>query len=217
MSYTVGGAVVNVADGTALRVRLLQWLSAQVAQFTATVQIPTQFSYIKCTAGNPNSTTPCTFAAAGTEGAQIPTFRDGPRGEGQVVAIEIGFPPDAVAANEHIVDRWTVSRAFSARPLPLALAVGLLVLGGIGLFLLHRRTGADASADGQVDEGCSDVDRVDPLVRHRSDMTGTDVLDHPELALSRPGRHELPRLADLVAGAGVGSGPAMQQEQPDRP
>ena len=150
LSYTVVGAVVNVEDGTALRVRLLQGLSAQVAEFTATVQIPTQFSYIKCTAGNPNSTTPCTFAAAGTEAAQIPTFRDGPRGEGQVVAIDIGFPPDTVVANEKIEYRWTVGRAFSARPLPLALALGLLALGAVGLFLLHRRTGVDASSGGEI-------------------------------------------------------------------
>jgi len=150
MSYTVDGAVVNIPDGTALRVRLLQGLSAQVAEFSATVQIPTQFSYIKCTAGNPNSTTPCTFAAAGTEAAQVPTFRDGPRGEGQVVAVDIGFPPGAVAANEQIAYRWTIGRAFSARPLPLALALGLLVLGGIGLYLLHRRTGTDANAAGQI-------------------------------------------------------------------
>jgi uncharacterized protein (TIGR04222 family) len=150
MSYTVVGAVVNIEDGTALRARLLQGLSAQVSEFSATVQIPTQFSYIKCTAGNPNSTTPCTFAAAGTEAAQIPTFRDGPRGEGQVVAIDIGFPRGTLAANEKIEYRWTVGRAFSARPLPLALALGLLVLGGVGLFVLHRRTGVDASTDGEV-------------------------------------------------------------------
>ena len=123
MGYTVTGAVVNVNDGTALRVRLLQGLSAQVAQFEATVQIPTQFSYIKCTAGSPNSTVPCTFAAAGTEAAQIPTFRDGPRGEGEVVAVDIGFPAGTVAANEQIEYRWTVGpgllgRAAAAGPRP---------------------------------------------------------------------------------------------------
>jgi hypothetical protein len=150
MSYTVTGAVVNIQDGTALRVRLLQGLSAQVAEFRATVQIPTQFTYIRCTAGNPNSTTPCTFASAGTEGAQVPTFRDGPRGEGQVVSVDIGFPPGTVAANEQVAFRWTVGRAFSAQPLPLALALGLLALGAIGLYLLHRRTGTDASAAGQI-------------------------------------------------------------------
>ena len=150
MSYTVTGAVVTIESGTALRWRMLQGLSAQVAQFSAKVQIPTQFSYIKCTAGSPNSTVPCSFAAAGTEGAQVPTFRDGPRGEGEVVAIDIGFPPGAIASNEVIDYRWTLGRAFSASPLPLALALGLLALGGVALYGLHRRAGADRSSDGQI-------------------------------------------------------------------
>ena len=34
--------------------------------------------------------------------------------------------------------------------MPLALALGLLVLGGVGLLLLHRRAGADANAGGEV-------------------------------------------------------------------
>jgi Predicted membrane protein (DUF2207) len=150
MSYTVTGAVVTTDSGTALRWQLLQGLSAQVTQFIATVQIPTQFSYIKCTAGSPNSTVPCSFAAAGTEGAQIPTFRDGPRGEGEVVAIDIGFPPGGVTANEVIDYRWTLGRAFSAEPLPLALALGLLALGGVVLFGMHRRMGVDRNPDGQI-------------------------------------------------------------------
>jgi Predicted membrane protein (DUF2207) len=150
LSYTVAGAVVTIDGGTALRWRMLQGLSASVAEFSATVQIPTQFSYIKCTAGSPNSTVPCSFAAAGTEGAQIPTFRDGPRGEGEVVAIDIGFPPGGVASNEVIDYRWTLGRAFSAKPLPLALALGLLVLGGIALYGLHRRAGVDINPEGQI-------------------------------------------------------------------
>jgi Predicted membrane protein (DUF2207) len=150
MSYTVTGAVVTTDTGTALRWQLLQGLSAQVTQFIATVQIPTQFSYIKCTAGSPNSTVPCSFAAAGTEGAQIPTFRDGPRGEGEVVAIDIGFPPGGVTSNEVIDYRWTLGRAFSAEPLPLALALGLLALGGVVLYGMHRRIGVDRNPDDQM-------------------------------------------------------------------
>jgi hypothetical protein len=150
MSYTVTGAVVTIESGTALRWRMLQGLSAQVAQFSAKVQIPTQFSYIKCTAGSPNSTVPCNFAAAGTEGAQVPTFRDGPRGEGEVVAIDIGFPPGGIATNEVIDYQWTLGRAFSASPLPLALALGLLALGGLALYGIHRRVGTDRNPDGEI-------------------------------------------------------------------
>ena len=150
MMYTVTGAVVTIDSGTALRWRMLQGLSAQVTQFTATVQIPTQFSYIKCTAGSPNSTVPCNFAAASTESAQIPTFRDGPRGEGEVVAIDIGFPRGGVASNEMIDYQWTIGRAFSAEPLPLAVALGLLALGGVALYGLHRRAGVDKSPEGEV-------------------------------------------------------------------
>ena len=151
LSYTVRGATVDVGNGeTALRWAMLQGLSASVQEFDATVQIPGAFTYVKCTAGSPNSPAPCTFAAAGSEGNQTPTFRDGPRGEGEVVVVDIGFPAGAVAATEEIDYRWTLGRAFSASPLPLGLALGLLVLGGLGLYLLHRRAGADASAGSAI-------------------------------------------------------------------
>ena len=151
MGYTVIGAVVTIDGGeTALRWALLQGLSAQVAEFAATVQIPTQFSYIKCTAGAPNSQVPCDSASAGTEGSQIPTFRDGPRGQGEVVVVDIGFPANTVASNEQIDYRWTVGRAFSAEPLQLALALGLLALGAVALFMLHRRSGVDVQPGEQI-------------------------------------------------------------------
>jgi hypothetical protein len=150
MTYRVIGAVVPAESGTALRWRLLQGLSADVTTFTATVGIPSSFSYVRCTAGPPNSTVPCASAFGGSEGSQQPTFSDGPRGVGEVVGIEIGFPPGTVPANAEVVEEWTVGRAFSADPLPLALALGLLVLGGLLLLMLHRRAGADAAAGGDL-------------------------------------------------------------------
>lgn len=152
MGYTVRGAVVGVdgSDATALRWPLLQGLSAQVTEFSATVAIPGAFSYVRCTAGSPGSATPCDFAASGTEESPIPTFRDGPRGEGEYVVADIGFPAGSVASQENLQYRWTVGRAFSADPLPLGIALGLLVLGGLGLFALHRRAGADAKSGGQI-------------------------------------------------------------------
>ena len=94
LSYTVTGAVVTLpGGGTALRWAMLQGLTVSVDAFRATVAIPGLFDYVKCTAGGPNSTVPCATAAAGTEDAQTPTFTDGPRGEGEVVSVDIGFPP----------------------------------------------------------------------------------------------------------------------------
>ncbi|MGI8457272.1 MAG: DUF2207 family protein [Propionibacteriaceae bacterium] len=149
IDYQVVGAVVNGPSGPVLRLRLLQGLSAPVDQVTATVTVP-GISYVKCVSGSPNSTMPCDFAAGGTEDAQQPTFRDGPRGQGEVVAVEIGLPVGTVTANERVEYRWTVARAFSAQPLPLGIALGLLVLGGLGLLALHRRGGTDRSAGNVV-------------------------------------------------------------------
>lgn len=151
LSYVVHGAVANDAGGkTALRWRLLQGLSVGVDEFHAVVNIPTMFSHVRCTAGPPNSTTPCRSAAGGTEQSALPEFTDGPRGPGETVAIDVGFPAGAVAANEQIDELWTVARAFSAKPLPLGLALGLLLIGGIVIFMLHRRAGVDAGAGTEV-------------------------------------------------------------------
>lgn len=147
LGYRVTGATVTLDSGeTALRWALLQGLDVSVESFNATVQIPGGISYVRCTAGSPNSPVPCRSAAAASEGAQTPVFTDGPRGPGEVVIVDIGFPTGTVAATEVIDRRWTLGRAFSAAPLPLALALALLVLGGIGLLLLHRRGGQDARA-----------------------------------------------------------------------
>lgn len=149
LSYAVHGAAREDATGaTLVRWRLLQGLDATVKSFTATVGIPTMFTSIDCFAGAPNSQQTCRAASAGTEGTTQPTFADGPRGPGEVVGIELLFPAGAVAVNEEIDHRWTLGRAFSAGPAELIPALALLVLGALGLWLAHRRTGSDASISG---------------------------------------------------------------------
>ncbi|QDP98185.1 DUF2207 domain-containing protein [Microlunatus elymi] len=148
LSYTVTGAVVNESGTPALQWRVLQGLSMPVDKFDAKINIPGAFSYVRCTSGPPNATTPCTSASAGV--SNTPTFTDGPRGPGEVVAIDIGFPAGVVAINEKIDEHWTVARAFSAKPLPLGIALGLLVLGGIGLLVAHRRIGRDSQPTNEI-------------------------------------------------------------------
>lgn len=146
LEYTVTGAVVATTEGTALEWPLLQGFDSTVTDFSAKVAIPAPFSFIECNSGSPNSEVPCAYAAAGTDSAQQPTFRDGPRGPGEFVQVRIGFPPGAMPANEQIEDAWTLARAFSAGPLPLGLALAVLALGAVALFVLHRRAGVDAVA-----------------------------------------------------------------------
>jgi hypothetical protein len=180
------------------------------------VAIPVPFSFIECNAGSPNSEVPCRFAAAGTDDAQQPTFEDGPRGPGEFVQVHIGFPAGALASNEKIEEVWTLARAFSAKPLPLALALGLLVLGAAALVALHRRAGVDAGSGSEVTRAAEFVpvgagqsefrvlgdvrpghvgtvadERVDPI-----DVTATliDLAVHGHLQIT-----ELPRDSDFAA------------------
>lgn len=151
LSYTVTGAVVHDSGNVALKWPLLQGLSMNVDKFRGTVDVPGQFSYLRCTAGPPGSDKPCQGASGGTtQSASIPTFTDGPRGPGEIVAVDIGFPSGAVKVNEDIVQHWSIARAFSAKPLPFGLALGVLVLGAISLVLLHRRNGRDAQLSGEI-------------------------------------------------------------------
>jgi hypothetical protein len=145
VSYTVSGAVVNNGGKPALQWPVLQGLSLAVDKFTATITPPGNFSYIRCTAGPPNSTASCQSASGGVHG-DPPTFTDGPRGEGEFVSVDIGFPSGVVAIDETVEQKWTVARAFAVEPLPLGIAIGLLVIGGIGLLFAHRRNGRDAGA-----------------------------------------------------------------------
>lgn len=149
IAYSVSGAVISNGGTPALHWRFLQGLSMSVRRFDAVVTIPGNFSYVNCMSGPPNTTSPCKNFSAGV-GSQSPTFSDGPRGEGEVVAVEIGFPAGAVAINEKIVDHWSVARAFSVKPLPLALAIGVLVLGGISLLVAHRRIGRDSTPGEEI-------------------------------------------------------------------
>lgn len=151
LSYTVTGAVIRQSGKPELQWPVLQGLSLNVDNVTAAVSVPGQFSYLRCTAGPPGSDTPCDSASGGTtERASVPTFSDGPRGAGEVVAVDIGFRSGVVAVNQDIVQHWSISRAFSAKPLPLGLALAILALGAAGLILFHRRSGQDARDGAEI-------------------------------------------------------------------
>ncbi|MFT3970914.1 MAG: DUF2207 domain-containing protein [Micropruina sp.] len=147
LSYQVHGAATAEPTGdTTVAWRLLQGLSLPVKEFTAVVQVPTMIESVLCAAGPPASPGVCSFWGGGTHDHPNPTFNDGPRGAGEIVEVIMRFPEGTVAANEQVRELWTLGRAFSTRPLPLGIALALLVLGGLGFWALHRRIGRDAAA-----------------------------------------------------------------------
>lgn len=148
LSYRVAGATVQApGGGTVVRWNVLQGLSVPVDQVTAEFALPAQFSDFKCVAGPPGTEASCALADATAQGG-APRISDGPRGIGEIVGVRVAFPAGAVTSDEQIDEQWTLGRAFTGTGVPLAVALGLLALGALALFLLHRRAGRDASPSG---------------------------------------------------------------------
>jgi len=146
LSYVVTGAAIVAGDETLISWPLLQGLNIPVETFEATVHAPAAFTMIDCAAGNPNAPSGCTFYGGGTHEYPNPYFRDERPGAGEVVVASLRFPATAIPANQDLRELWTLDRAFSTAPLPLAVAAGMALVGALVVWLLHRRVGRDASA-----------------------------------------------------------------------
>ncbi|MFP5417491.1 MAG: DUF2207 family protein [Actinomycetes bacterium] len=140
LEYTVRGAAFETDGGTTTVLwRLLQGLNLPVRTFQATVAVPAPFTMIDCAAGPPGAPGACGWYAGGTHETPEPTFHDGPRGAGEVVQVEVRFAGTSVAANQQVVQRWSLDRAFSTTPAALGAAAGLLAAGLLGLWALRRK------------------------------------------------------------------------------
>lgn len=146
LSYVVKGAAIRTVDGdTEVTWALLQGLNLPVTSFDATVKVPSMINLVDCAAGAPEAPKACIFYGGGTHDNPQPFFHDEARAPGEIVQITVRFPEGAVAVNEDLRDLWTFERAFSAKPLPLGVALGVLALGGLALWLAHRKIGRDAA------------------------------------------------------------------------
>lgn len=145
LDYTVHGAALATAgDTTTVSWPLLQGLNLPVATFDAEVAVPGLFTLVDCAAGDPSAPGACTYYGGGTHDNPVPVFHHEAAAAGQVVVATIRFPANVVASNQDLRELWSLDRAFSADPLPLGIALGLLVLGGLALWAAHRRIGRDA-------------------------------------------------------------------------
>lgn len=153
ISYKVRGAALGLPkvegqpDMTEVSWRVLQGLSVGARTVSGEIALPlgAHTTDIDCQAGPPSNTASCSTYASGTYDAMNPSFTDGPRGPGEVVILTFALPSAAVAPNQVLTEQWTLDRAFSAEPLALLAALVALLLGGGGLYLLHRTRGTDAA------------------------------------------------------------------------
>ncbi|OYN84705.1 DUF2207 family protein [Parenemella sanctibonifatiensis] len=149
ISYTVAGAThAKGPDATDVRWRALQGLSAPVRDFNAVVSAPPGSVGIDCNAGSPDAPSKCNEWVTSTHSNPDPYFRAGPLGQGQMVEFSLVYPTSVVPVTEDLQERWSLDRAFSFSPLPLLVALGVLVVGGLVLWSMHRRAGRDAAPTG---------------------------------------------------------------------
>jgi len=146
LAYTVRGASIATADGgTSLVWPLVQGLNVATASFDGTVSVPGPWTSLDCEAGDPAAPGACTFFGGGTADNRLPLFHHEALAAGGFVEATIRFPAGAVAVNEDVRNIWTAQRAFSVGPAELLAALGLALLGGLGLWFAHRKVGRDAT------------------------------------------------------------------------
>ncbi len=145
ISYRVTGAAVADAVGDTVTVSwpVLQGLSVPVKQASGSLGVPGLMLYYDCQSGPQAAPGKCGMWAGGTHESQLPMFRDGPRGAGEVVNMQMRFPSASVSANADMGYRWSLDRAFSVGWLQLGLSLLTLIAGAIVLWLWHRRIGRD--------------------------------------------------------------------------
>jgi hypothetical protein len=151
ISYRVHGAATRVGSGeTVVSWALAQGLPYPVAVVDATVGETAQFTRIDCAAGNATHPGTCTYYSGGTHDQPIPAFHHEALPPNGVVEATLRFAPGTVSANEDVWERWSLDRAFSAGAAQLGVVAAILLVGGLALWLTHRRFGRDSSPTGPV-------------------------------------------------------------------
>jgi len=157
---TDGGVTQSGTGVTAISWPVLQGLSVPVDAVSGQVDAPVPVLGIDCQAGAASGLQPCQMWAAGTHDSPQPTFSHAALPAGGLVVLSITVPGAAVAVDQDLVDQWTLGRAFSAAPAPLAVALGALVLGALALWLIWRRLGRDVET---TDVAPAEVARFVPI------------------------------------------------------
>lgn len=148
ITYTVDGTLRRVAAngqtpaGVEFSWPVFQGLSVDAKTVTGRVQPPATITYVDCESGPAGSHQPCSTFSGGQMPDSDPQFTDGPRHAGDEVVLSFGMP-ESVGANAVLKHRWSLDRAFTINPTTLLASLLPLLLGGLALWAVHRRSGRD--------------------------------------------------------------------------
>ncbi len=146
-SYTVDGTTIARRDGSVqFGWRVLQGFNIAVGEVSGKVSSRVIATDYQCVSGPPSATQTCQMYSGGTHDSMDLEFTDGPRGAGEVVSVGMLFDKGAVPVTEHKSYRWSLDRAFTPGSPQLLATLGALLVGGLALWTMHRRTGRDAVA-----------------------------------------------------------------------
>jgi hypothetical protein len=148
ISYKVAGAALKATtDETLVSWPVLQGLDAIVSNITINTSIPGAPRSIDCEVGPASSATKCDAYSGGTGENPMPSFEQKSLTvyDSSVLRIEMLFSSDTVAVNQDARERWSLDRAFSFDWPQSVTAALVLILGGLAMFIVHRRVGADAA------------------------------------------------------------------------
>jgi len=149
ISYEVTGvaAAGGVAeDGTAITSvswPVVEGLNVAVQDVSGEVRTPGPTRSVDCQSGVVGGLQPCQMWASGTHDSPNPSFSDQGLPVGGQVVMSFTLPSSLVSVNQDLRDQWTLGRAFSASPLPLGIALGVLALGALLLWALWRSMGRE--------------------------------------------------------------------------
>ena len=152
IGYDVAGAAMDggvSSGGTALTTvnwPVVQGLSLAVEATSGSISVLGMIRSVDCKSGVVTGLEPCQLFGGGTYDAPAPFFQDASIGVGQVVQFSFIVPSSSVAVNQQVMAQWTLDRAFSVALLPLLLALGVLIVGALGLLVLYRLRGRDVAS-----------------------------------------------------------------------
>lgn len=151
IAYTVRGTTSEQEgdDEVLFRWPVVQGLNIPVDTVNGQVQMRATPPDFSCQAGNPANTHNCALWNIDQHTPELTTFVDGPLAPREIVDVSGSQPADAVAVTADVHERWTLDRAFSLNLGTALASLAVLALGGLALWMWHRKVGRDAVASSE--------------------------------------------------------------------